>query len=166
MALVDIMIDQLGSARRILEDGQKVVPSWLITTPEGRFLILAPLESETPETRERAMYLISRFMTWKLATSFVLTAESSLPLPGKEENGEDAILAIGVSRNERIGLVQRSRKRDPLSLTSPEWLNSEQIEEFYSRLLPSRTSEITLEEIAELTATFGDGGKMQAERLS
>ncbi len=36
----------------------------------------------------------------------------------------------------------------------------------YFSLLPSKTSEITIEEIAELCAIFGDGGEMQAERLS
>lgn len=165
MSLIDIMIDQIGVARKILEDGQKVVPAWVITTPEGTFLVLMRLEVETPEAREKALHLISRFMTWKLATSFVLTAETWLG-PETKHGSDEGILAIGVSRHERIGLVQRIRKRDPLKLTSPEWLNSDQIDEFYSSLLPSKISEITLEEIAELTSIFGDGGEMQAERLS
>jgi hypothetical protein len=51
-------------------------------------------------------------------------------------------------------------------LTSPEWLTAEQIDETYSSLLPSRKSEITADEIAELTAVFGENGEMAAERLS
>jgi len=77
-------------------------------------------------------------MTWRLATSFVLTAEMRLSTEG---SGEDSILAVGVSRQERVGLVQRIRRRDPLTLTSPEWLTAEQIDETYSSLLPSRKSE-------------------------
>ena len=69
---------------------------------------------------------------------------------GTPGSSEDAILAVGVSRHERVGLVQRIRRRDPLTLTSPEWLTAEQIDETYSSLLPSRTGEITANEIAEL----------------
>ena len=163
MSLVDIMIDQIGDARRALEDGKPVVPVWVIKTPEGTYRVYTEFDAAKPEQRERALLLVSRFMTWRLATSFVLTAEMRLsPL----KSGEEAILAVGVSRHERVGLVQRIRRRDPLTLTSPEWLTAEQIDETYSSLLPSRTGEITADEIAELTSTFGEKGEMAAERLS
>jgi hypothetical protein len=102
-------------------------------------------------------------MTWRLATSFVLTAEMRLSVEG---SAEEAILAVGGPRRERVGLVQRIRRRDPLTLTSPEWLTAEQIDETYSSSLPSRKSEITIDEIAELTAVFGENGEMAAERRS
>jgi hypothetical protein len=107
--------------------------------------------------------LVSRSMTWRLATRFVLTAEMRVGTPG---SSEDAILAIGVSRHERVGLMQRIRRRDPLSLTSPEWLTADQIAETYSNLLPAKASEISIEEIAELSAVFGADGEMPAERSS
>ena len=50
-------------------------------------------------------------MTWRLATPFVLTAEMRL---STGESGEDAILAVGVSRHERVGL----RAEDPRTRTS------------------------------------------------
>jgi hypothetical protein len=162
MSLVDIMIDQMGDTRRILEDGKPVVPTWIIATPEGTYRVCTEFDAAKPEQRERALLLLSRFMTWRLAISFVLTAEMRLGTPQSEE----AILAVGVSRHERVGLVQRIRRRDPLSLTSPEWLTAEQIDETYSSLLPSRTSEITADEIAELASIFGEDGEMAAERLS
>ena len=34
------MLDQLAIARRIVEDGDEVVPAWRIETPEGAFLVL------------------------------------------------------------------------------------------------------------------------------
>jgi hypothetical protein len=163
MSLVDIMIDQIGDARRTIEDGKPLVPVWVIATPEGSYRVYTEFDTTKPEQRERALLLVSRFMTWRLATSFVLTAEMRLSTEG---SGEDAILAVGVSRQERVGLVQRIRRRDPLTLTSPEWLTAEQIDETYSRLLPSRRSEITADEIAELSAVFGEDGEMAAERLS
>jgi hypothetical protein len=163
MSLVDTMIDQIGDARRTLEDGKPMVPVWMIKTPEGTYRIHTEFDAGKPEQRERALLLVSRFMTWRLATSFVLTAEMRLSTEG---SGEDSILAVGVSRQERVGLVQRIRRRDPLTLTSPEWLIAEQIDETYSSLLPSRKSEITAGEIAELASIFGEDGEMAAERLS
>jgi hypothetical protein len=163
MSLVDIMIDQIGDARRTLEDGKPVVPVWVIKAPEGSYRVYTEFDAAKPEQRERALRLVSRFMTWRLATSFVLTAEMRLSTEGSEE---EAILAVGVSRHERVGLVQRIRRRGPLTLTSPEWLTAAQIDERYSSLLPSRKSEITADEIAELTRIFGEDGEMRAERLS
>ena len=162
MSLVDIMIDQIGDARRTIEDGKPLVPVWVIATPEGSYRVYTEFDTTKSEQRERALLLVSRFMTWRLATSFVLTAEMRLSVEG---SAEEAILAVGVSRRERVGLVQRIRRRDPLTLTSPEWLTAEQIDETYSSLLPSRKSEITIDEIAELTAVFGENGEMAAERL-
>ena len=54
MSLVDIMLDQLAAARRIVEDGAEVVPAWRITTPEGSFLVLTRFDTDKPEQRERA----------------------------------------------------------------------------------------------------------------
>lgn len=165
MSLVDIMIDQMSTARGIIEDGGEVVPVWRVATPEGSYLIFTRFDHDKPEQRQRALLLISRFMAWKLATSFVLAAES---LVGSQETGarEEAIQVIGVSRNERFGLVQRIEERDPLRLGLPEWLQADQIDEDYLDLLPSRSSEITADEIAKLTSIFGKDGEMAAERLS
>jgi hypothetical protein len=165
MALVDIMIDQIGSARRRLEDGKPFVPTWQIATPEGTYQLTTEFDPKMPEQRDRVMLLVSRFMAWKLATSYVLTAEGWLG-PEFKHGGEKALLSVGVSRHERIGLVQRVRNREPLTLTSPEWLQADQLDEAYSALLPSKTSEMTAAEIEMLTATFGDGGEMHAKRAS
>jgi hypothetical protein len=140
-----------------------VVPTWVIATPEGTYRIYTEFDAAKPEQRERAVLLVSRFMTWRLATSFVLTAEIRLSIG---ESGENTILAVGVSRHERVGLVQGIRRREPLCLTSPEWLTAEQIDERYSSLLPSRKSEITADEIAKLSAVFDEDGELAAERLS
>jgi hypothetical protein len=46
------------------------------------------------------------------------------------------------------------------------WLAPEQVDDTYFSLLPAKATEITIEEIAELSAVFGQGGELQAERLS
>jgi hypothetical protein len=66
MSLVDIMIDQMGTARRTLEDGKPLVPTWQIATPEGSYHLVTEFDAKMPEQRERVMLLVSRFMTWKL----------------------------------------------------------------------------------------------------
>jgi hypothetical protein len=164
MPLIDIMIDQIASARTIVEDGAEVIPVWRITTPEDAFLVHTHFDPEKPEQRERALLLISRFMAWKLATSFVLTAETWL---GSEvtRSGDEALLIVGVSIHERLGLLQRITGRDPASFGTPEWLMPDQVDELYLRLLPNDATQISLEEIAELTPIFGKDGEMAAERL-
>ena len=159
------MINHMSTARAIVEDGGDLVPAWRIATPEGSYLIFTRFEHENPEQRTRTLVLIARFMAWKMATNFVLVEETSV---GSQKNheGEEAILVIGVSRVERLGLIQRIEERDPLRLGPPEWLLADQIDEAYFALLPSAPSEITEDEIAELTAIFGKDGEMEAERLS
>ncbi len=117
MSLATIMLEQLAVARRIVEDGQEVVPAWRITTPEGAFLIFTRFDTDKPEQREHAIVLISRFMAWKMATSFVLTAETWLGA-----DGEDALLIIGVSLHERLAVVQRIKRGDDVSFSQPMWL--------------------------------------------
>ena len=72
------MLDQLTVARRIVEDGEEMTPAWRIETTEGAFLIFRRFDTDKADQRARAMTLIGRFMAWKMATSFVLTAETWL----------------------------------------------------------------------------------------
>ena len=165
MSLPDIMLDQLATARRIIEDGAEVVPAWLITTPEGSYLILTRFDHNKEGQRERALFLISRFMTWKMATSFVLAAEFWLG-PEMARSGEEALLVVGVSRHERRAALQKIRRSIPVGFGPVEWLEPDQVDQTFFKLLPEKASEITFEVIADLSAVFGEGGEMQAERLS
>lgn len=165
MSLAAIMIEQLAVARRIVEDGHEVVPAWRIATPEAAFLILTRFDPDKPEQRDRALFLISRFMTWKMATSFVVAAET---WPGAEitRSGEEAVLCVGVSRLERLCVIQRIHRGDSVHFGPHEWLDEEQIDDVYFQLLPTGMSEISAEEAAELAAIFGEDGELAAERLS
>ena len=62
MSLIDLMVEQLAAARHIVEGGAEVIPAWRITTPEGSFLILTRFDHNKEGQRERALFLISRFM--------------------------------------------------------------------------------------------------------
>ena len=50
MSIVDIMIDQIGDARRVLEDGKPVVPVWVIKTPEGSYRIYTEFNAGAART--------------------------------------------------------------------------------------------------------------------
>ena len=160
MSLATIMLDQLAVARRIIQDDQELVPAWRIETPEGVFLILARLDANKPDQREHALVLISRFMAWKMATSFVLTAE-----PWLGADGEDALLVIGVSHHERLAVVQRIRRHENVSFSKPMWLAPHHVEDRFAALLPKGMTAITAEETAVLSRVFGKNGELPATRV-
>jgi hypothetical protein len=164
MPLAEIMFEQLAAARRIVEDDQEVVPSWRIATPEGELLIFTLFENEITR-REQTLLLVSRFMAWKLATSFVLTAETWLG-PEDTRPDNDALMAVGVSRYQQLALMQRIRRGGSVSFAPPERLDRQQVDEAYLRLLPSGRSELTIEEVTELVRIFGEDGELAAEQLS
>jgi hypothetical protein len=130
-----------------------------------RYLVFTRFDHDKPEQRERALFLISRFMAWKMATSFVLTVETFLG-PEETRSGNEALLVVGVSHHERLAAVQRLRRADVRAFVELEWLGPEQVDYTYFKLLPTGRSEITFEEIAELAIIFGPDGEMAAERLS
>ena len=154
------MLDQLAIARRIIEDDQEVVPAWRIETPEGVFLILTPFDASKPENREQRIFLVSRFMAWKMATSFVFTAE-----PWLGADGEDALHIIGVSLHEQLAVVQRIKRGDDVRFSQPMWLARHHVDDRYIAMLPRGQTEITAGEAAALEGVFGKNGELPAERL-
>ena len=165
MSLRELMLQDLAGALAIVRDGREVVPAWRILTPEGDFLILTRFDPDKPDQRERILALVPRFMAWKMATAFVLTADTWLG-PERARSGEEAVLAIGVSRTERLGVIRRIRRTPGLVFMPPEWLRAEALDENYFRLLPSGQSNVTTEEAAMLAAMFGEGGELPARQLS
>jgi hypothetical protein len=161
MSLSTLMLEQLAVARRIVENGEDVVPAWRIETPDGVFLILTPFDACKPEIRERRLFLVSRFMAWKMATSFVFTAE-----PWLGADGEDALHIIGVSLHERLAVVQRIKHGEDVSFSQPMWLARHHVEDRYVAMLPRGQNEITAEEAAMLARVFGKNGELPAERVS
>ena len=159
------MLDQLAVARRIVEDGEEMMPAWRIETTDGAFLILTRFDTDKPQQRARALTLIGRFMAWKMATSFVLTAETWL---GAEvtRSGDEALLAIGVSRLERLAVLQRIQRGDAIAFSDPMWLAPHHVDDQYFGLLPTGSTEITAEEADELSRVFGRSGELRADRLS
>ncbi len=165
MSLVDIMIDQLGAARHIVEDhGAELIPAWRIAMPEGLLPGLHPL-------RPRQAGAAPAGTAPHLALYGLEAGDEASclwPRRGSEPNPLATRQFSSWACHAKNGLAcsRGSRNEAPLVLGPPEWQTADQIDEAYIDLLPSMTSEISLEEIAELSAIFGKGGGMEAERLS
>jgi hypothetical protein len=132
--------------------------------PDGDFLVLTKFDPDRPEQRERAFALVPRFMAWKLATAFVLTAETWLG-PERTRSGEEAVLTVGVTHHERVAVIRRIRRTPALSFAPAEWLPSDALDDTYFRLLPTGENSVTPEEAAMLAAVFGEDGEIPARPL-
>lgn len=158
------MLEQLATARRIIEDGHEVIPAWRIEAPDGAFLVLTRFDPDKPGQSARAHHLIRRFMVWKLAQSFVLAAETWLG-SGITRKGEEAVIAIGASRAERLGVLQRIRRTPRLAIGPFEWLAPGQMDDAYWRMLPAREESMTAGEARALALIFGEDGELPAQKV-
>jgi hypothetical protein len=165
MSLRNLMLEDLERGLAIFRAGQEIVPSWRILSPEGDFVIVTRFDPDKPDQREQMLALVPRLMAWKLATAFVLTTESWLG-PERTHSGEEAVLSIGVSRHERLGVIRRVRKTPGVEFAPPEWLPADALDENYFRLLPYGQSIVTAEEATMLAAVFGEDGEVPARPLS
>jgi hypothetical protein len=165
MSLATIMLEQLAVGRRVVADGHEMVPAWRIETPEGAFLILTQFRSDKTEQRERALSAMSRFMTWKMATSFVLTAETGVDAE-RSCGGDEALVVIGVSRHERLAAMQRITRGGAVGFSEVQWLPSHRVDERYFKMLPTGSTELTAEDEKELARMFGKNGQLSAKRVN
>jgi hypothetical protein len=162
MSLRDVMLKDLERGLAIVRDGHEIVPAWRIFTPEDDFVILTRYDPDKPDQREQMMQLVPRFIAWRLATAFVMTAETWLG-PERTRSGEEAVMAIGVSHRERLGVI---RRKPVTSSGPPEWIAADAIDEGYSRMLPTGQTTVTEEEAAMLKAIFSEYGELPARPAS
>ena len=137
------------------------MPTWRIATPEGAFLILTRFDADKPGQRDIALFAVSRFMTWKMAISFVLTGDTRLGA-----SGDEALLTVGVSYHERLAVMQRVRRGDADGFSDPMWLAPHHVDDRYFAMLPNGRTDITAAEEAELARLFGKHGVFRADRLN
>jgi hypothetical protein len=165
MSLRELMLNELARGLVVVREGNELAPTWRIMTPEGDYLVVTRFDPDEPDQRDRMLTLVPLFMAWKMATAFVLTADTWLG-PERTRSGEEAVIKIGVSRTERLAVIRRIRRTPGLVFMPPEWLRSDALDENYFRLLPSVKSTITNEEAVMLANVFGEDGELPAKRLS
>jgi hypothetical protein len=164
MSLRELMLADLERGLAIVRDGEEIAPAWRILTPEGTYWILTRFNPDRPDERARMLALLPRFMAWKLASAFVVTAETWLG-PQRTRSGEEAVLTIGVSRRERLGVIRRIRRTPALAFAAPEWLAADALDDGYFRLLPAGMNVIMADEAAMLARVFAEDGELAARRL-
>ena len=76
------------------------------------------------------------------------------------------MLTIGVSRQQRVGVMRRIRRTPLLAFAPAEWLAADAIDAHYFRLLPVGQTTVTAEEAAMLADIFGEDGELPAQRLN
>ena len=95
-----------------------------------------------------------------------MTAETWLG-PTVTRTGEEAVTAVGASRSERLGVIQRIRRKGAAVEFGPlEWLAPEQMDTLYWTLLPRREETVTAKEAAELMRIFAESGELPAQKLN
>lgn len=174
MDLADALTDQLAAARRVVTSGSVVIPAWRIGTPDGQYLILTQYDETKPEQLERGLYLIGRFMAWKLATWFVHTGEGT----HRDERGREHehIIGAGISRAQVIGARQRITRTSRSSALSEHtavefgplepFQGREAVDPLLLALLPSGQSSVDEKEARLLASLFREDGEMPAHRLN
>ena len=165
MSLRELMLADLERGLAVVRAGREIVPAWRIFTPDGTYRIATRFDPDKPDHRDLMLALVPRFMAWKLASAFVLTAETWLG-PQRTRSGEEAVLTIGVTRHDRLGVIRRIRRIPALGFAAPEWLAADAIDDAYFRLQPAAASAVMADEAAMLARMFGDNGEVPARRVS
>jgi hypothetical protein len=148
--------DRYVGSEAIVRDGHEVIPRFRIFTADGDFVVLMPL-SDNAADRQRRIRLVGHFMAWKMATNFVISAESHAP---------DSISSFFVGRHEREGLFRPIERGPPISFGKIRALGEGEVEAVLIALLPRRETAMTFDGIAQLERVFGDGEEMPAMPLS
>lgn len=152
--------DLRRGARLIIHVQDMLDPQVRIATPEGDYLVAVTLPPETAE-RDRMLWRLSNFMSWKQAVSFTFVSELLEP---------DCIYAVGVSHREVTGCLSViTRQQRPWSKSNfgpVQWLERSQIGEELPALLPRGARELTKRDIAELEDWFGRDGKFPALHIA
>lgn len=165
MPLRELMLADLERGLETVRDGHEIVPAWRVLTPEGTYRIITRFDPDRPDERTRMLALVPRFMAWKLASAFVLTTEIWLG-PQRNRSGEEAVLSIGVSRYERLGVIRRIRRTPGPDFGTAEWVAADTIDQTYFRLSPAGVGTIMANEAAMLAAVFGENGDIPARLVN
>jgi hypothetical protein len=150
-----LVLAELQRAQRLIARvGVEIDPQFRIATPDGDYWIALTLPNDEAE-RFRRLALVTDFMALKCSPGFVLATEIREP---------DAVVAIGVTHAERIGVLSRIG-REPLTFGQLEWLDETEVGEEVSDLLPCGLRDFSDARIAEIESLFGADGEFPAMKI-
>lgn len=151
----DLMLNELRFSIGLVLSGEEVVPRFRVVAPGGVTVVFLPLPDDLRE-RVRRMTLMRGYLVWRMATSFVLSAESKQP---------DAVTTIGVTQTDCYGVMRRILRK-PLTVGPEEWLSEKQIGEGFPNLLRQREAALDLATIEMLERVFGPSGEFEVKTVN
>jgi hypothetical protein len=149
-----VLADLRRAQQLIARMGNEIDPQFRIASPEGDYWIALTFSNDEAE-RARRLALVSDFMALKSSAGFVLATEVKEP---------DAVVAMGVTHTQRIGVLSRISRR-PLTFTKEEWLDEADVAEEIFDLLPRGPRELSEARVAEIESLFGLGGQFPAVKI-
>ncbi len=163
--MIETILEELERSVTIVRTGANVIPRWRIRCADGgEYAIFTHSDDDHDEQRGRTLWLLSRFMAWKLAISYVMADETWV---GSEDAPqEEALICIGGTPSSISATIRRIIRNPTLSFGDVEWLAAEQIGDVYRHLLPEGASQLNFGELALLNSVFGKGGEMQATKIT
>jgi hypothetical protein len=159
-----LMLEQLHVATRIMLDGHDLIPAWHIEGHDASWLILTPLDRNSPEKYECVLQRIRRFMVWKGAQAFVLVCATA-PGPKLLRSNQEAVVAISHVRGERLVFMQRIRWPPARSFGGLECVKPRDIDPCYWHLLPGQEDSVASDEATALAEIFAEDGELPAQKL-
>jgi hypothetical protein len=153
----DLVLADLRRAQQlIVRAGAEIDPQFRIASPEGDYWIALTLLDLADECeRARRLALVSDFMALKSSPGFVLATEIKIP---------DAIVAMGVTHAQRVGVLSRIGRK-PLTFAEVEWLDEAEVADEIFDLLPRSRRELSDKRIAEIDSFFGPCGQFPAIKI-
>jgi hypothetical protein len=151
----DLVLADLRRAQQlIVRAGAEIDPQFRIASPEGDYWIALTLLDDEGE-RARRLALVSDFMALKSSPGFVLATEIKIP---------DAIVAMGVTHAQRVGVLSRIGRK-PLTFAEVEWLDEAEVADEIFDLLPRGPRELSDTRIEEIDSFFGPCGQFPAVKI-
>lgn len=134
-------------------------PQFRFATPEGDVAVAVTFPPDMEERRE-LMDLLRVLSAWKQVLAYTMTFNIAEP---------NALLTVGVSKAGAIGCMLRvggsAGKLSEASFGEPGWVMREDIDDEFLSLLPKGKTELSTNDVAELEAWFGAGGRFPAVHL-
>lgn len=155
-----VLADLERGMRLMLRVQDEIDPQFRIATPEGD-VALAVTFSDNLSEKQSMFDRVRRFCAWKQALAYTMTFNINEP---------QALMTVGVSGAEVIGCLLRfegehgSYSEESFGL--PGWVPAASIGEELAGLLPSRSTELTSEDLSELQQWFGAEGRFPAVNVA
>jgi hypothetical protein len=142
----EMMLEEMARSMRIIESGHAVEPSWRAIDADGdSYYIRTLYDPNDLDHFAEVLRLVARFLTWREARGYVLTAEIQVGA------SEEAVMVIGVTAGAALGVMRLFARKPRLVFDELLWLDAHQLDQIFTKLLPGPdTPAVKPDEVEEL----------------